>query len=101
MQSFEEGTLVSRLIPEEECETLFIQSFRGEAVILETKGALLDPMRLGHLADQELFDRVHGLEIHAKAGEQGVEGGGVLTRNQELAGSEAVSERVTRGGQFA
>ena len=100
VQGFVEGALVSGLIAEEKGEKFFVDALGREAVVLEPDGTLLKPVGLGHLADQQVFGGIGGLEIVSEPGKERFEGGSVFARDEELAGSEAVFERITRRSQF-
>lgn len=62
-ESFVKGTVVGGAVAEEESEALLIDAVFGEAIVLEANGALLKPIGLRHLVDQEFLGGASGLMI--------------------------------------
>ena len=60
---------------------------RRKALVLEAKGALGEPLGLGHLVNQHFFGCVGGLMLFEESVQEGFEGDRVFTGNDERTGS--------------
>jgi hypothetical protein len=68
---------------------------------LETNGAVHEPVKFGEIVNEQGLGFGGGLVVGFEIGYEGVEGVGIFAFDQDLAGSEAMFERVSAGCGFA
>jgi hypothetical protein len=96
-----EGALVGGLVAQKKRQAFGVHAFAREALVLEAKGALGEPLGLDHLFYKDVFGRVGGLVLVEESGLEGGERGGIFARDEEDAAGEAVFRGITRRSQFA
>ncbi len=94
-----EGAVVGVLVAQEQVNLMKFLANEGES--LEADGAVHEPMVLGHVGDEELFDGGGGAKVCLEGEVKGFEDGGIFIGDEEDAGGEAVFDCIFAAGGLA
>ena len=94
-----EGAVIGVLVTQEQINFLKVLAHESEG--LEADGAVHEPVVLGHVGNEELFDGGGGAEVCLEGKVKGFKGGWVFIGDEENFGGEAVFDRVFAAGGLA